>query len=646
MIYRFGDCEIHTARFELRRGGVAQPVEPQVLRLLLFLIEHRDRVVTRDELFATIWEGRVVADSALYSRVKSARAAIGDQGAQPESIRTVSRMGYQFVASVHVGSEEARPPPTGSGGIAHAPAPQVMGSVVPRRHQQWWVAAAVAALGAVAWGYSGHLHKDSAATRDNASREQTQRVSTPSIAVLPLADLSPAGDQAHFVAGLVEDLTEQLARMPGLHVVKGRSPVGAQGAEALARSLGVEYLLEGSVRKAEDQLRITAKLLDTSGQQIWSRTYEHDGGDAFAIQREVAKAVAATFMATPDPAALDRTSGGTADMEAYEAYLAARAALVDPDTASPDDYRFARQQLRHAVAVDPQFAVAHAWLALSYVGTDTMPERHSSEFHQLASEASARALQLAPEQPWALLARARLLMRERAWAEAEKLFLRLQDASPLVESRWNCLACFYMMVGRIDEAVKRFELAHLMDPQLATNVLCAGIARAFAGDAQQFRQTFEQAATLYGDEVRRLRNRAFVSFALPRTDLVEAVQAMSPARGSLHDRMLANLNDPQAALAELRTPGRFPAPYPAYHSPMATWAAHFGDPRLALHFLELSAGDSSASYSVWHPVFAEARRLPEFAAVASKFGLIDYWRESGHWPKNCRPSADLGVVCF
>ncbi|MEJ0038712.1 MAG: winged helix-turn-helix domain-containing protein [Gammaproteobacteria bacterium] len=100
MIYRFGNCELDTARFELHRDGTVQALEPQVLRILLYLIENRHRVITRTELFDNIWRGRVVGDAALYSRIKSARAAIGDQGPAQAFIRTVSRTGYQFVAPV------------------------------------------------------------------------------------------------------------------------------------------------------------------------------------------------------------------------------------------------------------------------------------------------------------------------------------------------------------------------------------------------------------------------------------------------------------------------------------------------------------------------------------------------------------------
>lgn len=645
MIYQFRDCELDTARFELRRDGVVQPVEPQVYRVLLYLLEHRDRVVTRDELFRTIWEGRVVADSALYSRIKSARAAIGDQGAQPAAIRTVSRTGYQFVAPVHtVPVPQAQVEPLRTVDTAQAGA--ALATIAPRtRRQSWWFAVAVAALGAVGWGYSVPLHREAATHARDSAGPASGTVTAASIAVLPFGDLSPAQDQGHFVGGLVEELAEQLARMPGLRIVKGRSAIGSQGAGALARALGVEYLLEGSVRNAGAQLRISAQLVDATGRQIWSRTYERARGDALTIQREVATSVAATFIATPDPAALDTSGGGTSSTEAYEAYLAARAALVDPDIASPDDYRQARLQLRHAVALDPQFAVAHAWLALSYLGTDTLPEDNSAELHELASLASARALELTPDMPWALVARARLLMRERRWAEAEQIFLRLQHTSPVVESRWNCLGCFYMMVGHIDEAVKRFEHAELLDPQLATNVLCGGFARAFSGDPESFMQTYQHAASLHGDERSRLRQRFILAFAAGRSELEASVAAIAPARGSLHQRMIENLDDPRTALAELRKPGQFPAPQPAWYAPMALWAAHFGDPHLALHFLERSAEDPSTSFMVWHPVFAEARRLPGFDAVLEKLGLVDYWRESKHWPQHCRPAGKLDVKC-
>lgn len=648
VIYRFRDCELDPTRFELKREGVVQPVEPQVLRLLLLLIEHRDRVITRDELFAKIWEGRIVADSALYSRIKSARAAIGDHGTQSTAIRTVNRMGYQFIAPVQVVTQPADSPAAPASAAAEVEsltsAPPVAAAAVPGTRRLWWLSCAIAVVCAVAWGYSGPLHPDAAATSFRPGG-QIAAVGVPSIAVLPFTDLSPQQDHGYVVAGLVEELTEQLARMPGLVIVKGRSAVGARDAGLLSHTLGVEHLLEGSVRATPEQLRITARLLDAQGRQIWSRTYERARGDVLAMQRDVATAVAATFISTPDPQALDASTGGTVNPDAYDAYLSARAALVDPDMASAEDYRQARLQLQQAVRLDPDFAVAHAWLALSYVGSDSLPAAYTEELHERASMAARRALELAPEQPWALLAQARILMRERRWAEAEPIFLQLQRESPLMESRWNCLACFYTMVGRVDEAVARFEQATLLDPQLATNVLCAGLARTFAGDPGRFAGTFAEAGSLYGDGTRRLLTRAFVSLAADRAEIRAAFAALSSPPGSFNERMITNLDDAPAALAELRRQDRVTAPNPGQYTAMAAWAAYFGDPQLALHFLERSSADSAASYALWHPVLAEARRLPGFTQVARKFGLVDYWYESGHWPRDCRPAGNRDMRC-
>ncbi|HEY5760723.1 MAG TPA: winged helix-turn-helix domain-containing protein, partial [Steroidobacter sp.] len=247
MIYRFRECELDTERLEFRRNGITQALEPQVFRLLAHLIEHRHRVVTRAELYDAIWNGRIVAEAALYSRIKSVRAAIGDEGADP--IRTVSRTGYQFVAEA-VEVDTTNEVVTPQSGRAPEVAPRL--DRAPKRN---WVvvaaAAGVAALLVAAFALHGQWNTSAAAS------------AVPTIAVLPFLDMSPGNDQEYFVDGLTEELTDHLSRIPGLRIVARTSTFAYKGRHedlrVVAQTLGAQNLLEGSVRRDGDQLRITAQ---------------------------------------------------------------------------------------------------------------------------------------------------------------------------------------------------------------------------------------------------------------------------------------------------------------------------------------------------------------------------------------------------
>jgi TolB-like protein/Flp pilus assembly protein TadD len=238
VIYQFGDCSLDTGGLELKRSGDLVALEPQVFRLIVCLIENRGRVVSKDELIDIVWDGRIVSDGALNTRINSARNALGDSGKIQAVIKTFPRQGFRFVADVvEVEPVEAVP------GATPLPLPD-----------------------------------------------------KPSIAVLAFENISGDPEQEYFADGLAEDIITGLSKFHWFFVIARNSSFTYKGSavdvKQVAAELGVQYVMEGSVRKAGNRVRITAQLIDApTGRHIWAERYDRDLEDIFAVQDEITQAI-------------------------------------------------------------------------------------------------------------------------------------------------------------------------------------------------------------------------------------------------------------------------------------------------------------------------------------------------------------------
>jgi TolB-like protein len=319
-VHRFLDFELDTDLRELRRSDGVISVEPQVFDLLIYLIKHRDRLITRDELFENIWRGRIVSDATLSSRIKAARQAVGDTGKDQAIIQTLPRRGFRFVAAV----EDAADRPT------QARAPQSEPS-----HQDMELA---------------HARK-------------------PSLAVLPFDNLSNNSEHAFFADGLVDDIINTLSKISKMRVIARHSTFTYKRTAAdirdIARELGVRYILEGTLRRIAERLRVTAQLYDTETvAQVWADRYDRHVHDVFDIQDEITKEIvtALRVQLTDGEEAL-AWSRGTNDVEAWQNLVKARE-LQDRLSATHlfESRRFAKR----ALELDPNYAYAWAILGFSY----------------------------------------------------------------------------------------------------------------------------------------------------------------------------------------------------------------------------------------------------------------------------------------
>ena len=313
MAFLFDNHVLDPGRRELHRGGERIALEPQVFDLLLYLVRNRDRVVSKDDLIAGVWGGRIVSDSTLASRITSARKAIGDSGEAQRLIRTLARKGIRFIGTVREGDEaDSRPV---------APTPVPAAPALPDK---------------------------------------------PSIAVLPFSNMSGDVEQEYFADGICEDLITALSKWRWFFVIARNSSFTYKGRDVdireVGRELGVRYVLEGSVRKAGNQVRITAQLIDAlNGTHLWAERYDGVAGDVFDLQDRISASIVAAIEPQLKSAEMQRIRlKRPENLAAYDYYLQALPHFYIQTLQGNDQ---ARRLLGSAIESDPDYAIAHALLA-------------------------------------------------------------------------------------------------------------------------------------------------------------------------------------------------------------------------------------------------------------------------------------------
>jgi TolB-like protein len=346
MLFLFGDCTLDPARRELRRGGVPVHVEPQVLDLLLHLIENRDRVVSKDDLLSAVWQGRFVSESALNNRINAARQAVGDSGERQQLIRTMARRGFRFVGEVK----------------------QEMSNT-----ERLVAAAGSPTIEDVASKQTTTSNQAATSRTDSVTATHSRSGDRPTVAVLPFANMSGDAEQEYFSDGITEDITTELSRFRNLFVIAHHTSHTFKARLAtmqdIARELGVGYVVEGSVRKAANRVRITAQLIDTAtGTHVWADHYDRSVDDVFAIQDEVATSIVARVVGRVEAAGSERARRKTPDsLSAYDYLL--RGLACFNRFIGHDDITEACKMFTRAIELDPEYARAHACLAFALVDT-------------------------------------------------------------------------------------------------------------------------------------------------------------------------------------------------------------------------------------------------------------------------------------
>jgi len=417
MIYQSGNFSLDTQTYGLEFNGEKHSIEPQAFDLLIYLIKNRERVVTRDELFDNLWQGRIVTESALNAQLKTARKAIGDNGKQQGIIKTFHRRGYQFIAEI------------------------------------------------IESGASGPGSEIDAKL---ASQQPLLLPDKPSIAVLPFQNLSKDPQQEYFSSGITEDIITELSRFHDLFVI-ARNSTSVYGDKAMnvrdiGRDLGVQYVLEGSVRMAGKRVRVTVQLIDAlTDHHLWADRYDRELEDIFAVQDEITETIVSTLAGRVEEATLQRARRKSTDnLAAYEYVLQADLGIW-PSTA--EKTAWARQMYIKATDHDPLYARAYAGIANTYfLDWGYMLGEDPDDDLELAFEYAQKAVALddADNRSHMVLAVAYVFRREYTQAQIHQqkaIALNPNDADVLARM------CYLLpLLGKHEEAVELGEKAFRLNP--------------------------------------------------------------------------------------------------------------------------------------------------------------------------------------
>lgn len=458
-VARFGRFELDLRSGELSRQGARVRLQQKPLKILELLLERRGELVTRDELRQVLWPGDTFVDfdGGLNTAVGKLRAALGDSADHPRFVETVGRRGYRLIVPAEAAETAAEPVAAAAG----APA---------TRRRPWLpvLLAGAAALAAVAAGVLWSRLPTPAAG-----------AAIRSLAVLPLQNLSKEAQDEYFADGMTEALITELAGIRSLRVISRQSAMryrsSSKSLPEIAKELGVDAVVEGSVVRSGDRVRVSAQLVRAPLEEhLWADSYERDLGNVLALQAEVAAAVAAEVRATltaPERARLARTR--SVDPEAYDLYLRGRYFFNrrwqdDPLRSISRSVEY----LEQSVARDPQFALAQAALSEAY-GPFSYWASIPPDVAQLRRRATAlRALELDPDLESAHTALASILINDWDWPGSERSFQRALELNPNYTVARFWYALLLLRLERYEDALQQTELGLAtdpFDPQLASN---------------------------------------------------------------------------------------------------------------------------------------------------------------------------------
>ncbi len=591
------------------RSSIA--LSPRVFATLLCFVEHRGELLTKDALMQRIWPDTIVEENSLNQNISMLRRALGESASEHRFIVTVPGRGYRFVPSVKVVARDASP------------------------------AAHVERVGA-----------DSAAS--------AKRSAPTSVAVLPFASLTSEPDKAYFGEGLAEELIHALAQLPELKVSARTSSFAYEGrdtdARTIARELGVEAVIEGSVRAAGKRIRVTAQLVEgKTGFHVWSQSFDRNFEDLFALQDEIAGAVVRGLKTQMQGALPDYVSHAppTLDREAYELYLQARTLLAMP--AEPR-LRRAMVLLEQALTRDPNFARGLSTLAgvrlhcvlFGYPLANALEDAHRE---------ATRALEIDPTLCEARAALGQLSAFRGAFPEAEIHFRRSFSADrfdPFIAV--NHSVCIMYSVGHLSRAEQEMRQARKLAPASAPVAVCLALSSILRGNSEEALRE-ASLATALGDppnlppipqihaHVARRAGRMAEAGAYIVDSLLPAFRAAGGAEViTLVHAALADAAKVPAATAAIRDllarakPGDIG---PAAAKDMLVWCALLGALDLAYEaansFLDEFARSGtvgSAWDPLWLPEMRAFRQDARFQALVSRMGFIEYWKMYGP-PDGC-----------
>ena len=494
----------------------------------------------------------------------------------------------------------------------------------------------------------------------------TPETSEKSIAVLPFVDMSPDGDQAYFADGISEEILNVLVKTHSLKVAGRTSSFQFRGREVdlrtIGEQLGVHHILEGSIRKANNRVRITAQLVTANdGFHLWSETYDRELTDIFAIQDEIARSITDALAIELNLAETGENlvSASTSNMEAYDRYLEARGLI-----AQRVDFERANKLLNEAIQMDPEFAEGWAANAQSHSLSIYYLEVDRNEYKKLAESMANRALEIDPDLAMAHSVLGDIYRDRYQWKEAQESYLHALALNPdEVEANEQYTQMLWRM-SYFDEALKYSIRATELDPLSWLNLTVHAGLRYASGDRAGGWSDIQRAMnTGTSGFLQDFTLRHAIQMSISDGNIeraIELTRSLSSTDWSMADggklkdyldQLIPNLNSREDTLAFLAANLELSLSH-GFASTWATdifWVAYYGDYELAEKIMEQGIRlDEEIGFldTTWfnYPIINPLRNTASYKSLVRRINLDDFWRENG-FPINCRPVGDDDFAC-
>ena len=480
MKFVFDGHTLDTGRRELFRGDRQVALQPQVFDLLVYLAQNRDHVVSKDDLIALVWGGRIVSDSTLTSRINAARTAVGDDGKRQRLIRTIPRKGFRFVGDV---TEQPDDDPA---------------VAVP-------------------------------AESDQPARQALPATNRPAIAVLAFDNMSDDREQEYFSDGISEDIITALSRVRWFFVIARNSSFVYKGRAVhisqVAEELGVRYVVEGSVRRSGGRVRITAQLNDVAtGSHVWAERYDRDLADVFAVQDEITESIVAAI--EPQLYAAENFRAQRKAPDSMDAWDLVMRALSHYWRVTRQDNTVAQALLEKAIKIDPQYGQALGVLGASHTFGAHMGWEDMANAIPAAERAALAAIHANSEDAWAHFALASVYLHTRRFDDCLAEFELALRLNPSFSSARGYYGVALAYCGRWEEGDRAARHALRLSPRDPFAAIYYGVTSycQFVGG------NYEEAIGLSREALRL------------RPDFVGAHRVLTAAAAMTEQRELASLS--------------------------------------------------------------------------------------------------------
>jgi len=489
--------------------------------------------------------------------------------------------------------------------------------------------------------------REAAAPAQTAAPVKAARAARQGIVVLPFTNMSGDPEQEYFADGITEDIITDLSKISALSVISRNSAFTFKGKHVdiveVATRLNVDHVLEGSVRKAGNRVRVTAQLIDgMNNDHVWAERFDRDLDDIFALQDELSKAIVDALKVKLVPAEKKAiASRGTDNLEAYDLYLRGRGLF---NSIIPQNNEKSAAVFRKAVELDPDFGLAWAALsdALSQMTIYVIGDR--TELEREMEEAYQKAVALAPDSQRINVARGMRAQRNRDW-EALEACDEAWDSK--ADDGWGFFSLARLVLGDASQAAERQLELRRLDPLSIGISFVLQFILDCAGRLDEAEAEFERSKEL--DGARIMVNWRALERALVRGDYARAKDLYvndwidQTEYQPYREDLIAAFDAPKSARKILNTAVDDPSCQDgARLTAIAAWASHYGDNDLVLSALQRAFVGKGGFLlgELWHPIFAEARRDPRFKAIVRELGLDAHWRKTGNWGDFARPLGD------